>query len=69
VTTFPTHASYEEHTPETVLEHVIAPVAAKVMRLATAARGMQHGRVQAYLLYLVLGLAGLAVVALLGGSQ
>jgi len=67
--TFPTHASYEEHTPETVLEHVVAPVAAGVMRLATAARGMQHGRVQAYLLYLVLGVAGLAAVALMGGSR
>jgi hydrogenase-4 component B len=67
--TFPTHASYEEHTPETVLEHVVAPVAAEVMHLAIAARGMQHGRVQAYLLYLVLGVAGLAAVALMGGSR
>jgi hydrogenase-4 component B len=66
--TFPTRAGYGEHTPETVLEHVIAPAAGVVMRLAIAARRLQHGRVQAYLFYLVAGLAALAAVALSGGE-
>jgi hydrogenase-4 component B len=65
---FPAGASHGVHTPETVLEHVIAPVAEVVMRLSTAARRLQHGRVQAYVFYVVAGVAALAVVALTGGS-
>jgi hydrogenase-4 component B len=67
--TFASHASFEEHTPETVLEHVIEPSGGVVMQIATAARRLQHGRVQAYLLYLVIGIAGLAAVAWLGGPR
>jgi hydrogenase-4 component B len=65
---FPARASHDVHTPETVLEHVIAPVADVVMRLSTAARRLQHGRVQAYVFYVVAGVAALAVVALKGGA-
>ncbi len=65
---FPVAASREEHTPETVLEHVVAPVARGVLRISTAVRQLQHGRMQAYLLYLVLGVAALAVVVVAGGS-
>jgi hydrogenase-4 component B len=64
---FPARAGYAEHTPETVLEHVMAPAGGLVLRLAVAARRLQHGRVQDYLFYLVAGLAALAVVALTGG--
>jgi len=39
------------------------------MRASQAARSLQHGRVQVYLLYLLLGLATLAVIVLLGGGQ
>ena len=66
---FPAHASFEEHTPETVLEHVIEPVGALVLQVASAARRLQHGRLQAYLLYLVVGLAGLAIMVLTGSRQ
>ena len=66
---FPTHASFEEHTPETVLEHVIAPVGGVVMQASSVARRLQHGRLQAYLLYLVIGLAVLAGLVLTGGGQ
>lgn len=65
----PARASFTEHTPETVLEHVVEPAAGGVMRASLAARSLQHGRVQAYLLYLLLGLAALAAVVLLGGGQ
>jgi hydrogenase-4 component B len=54
--------SLEEHTPETVLEEVFKPAAAAVMRAATAARRLQHGRLPAYLLYVLAGLAGLAAI-------
>ena len=57
-----------EHTPETVLEKIVAPAAALVMRASALARSLQHGRVQAYLLYLLIGVAALSLVVLLGGE-
>jgi len=66
---FPVQASFEEHTPETVLDHVVQPAGTVVMQLSAAARRLQHGRLQAYLLYLVIGLAALAVLVLTGGAQ
>jgi hydrogenase-4 component B len=66
---FPVSASFTEHTPETVLEQIVAPVGGVVMRVSAAARSLQHGRVQSYLLYLLIGLAALAVLVLFGGGQ
>jgi hydrogenase-4 component B len=66
---FPVRASFEKHTPETVLEYVVEPAGGAVMQLALAARRFQHGRVQAYLLYLLIGVAALALVVLLGGGE
>jgi hydrogenase-4 component B len=66
---FPTHADFEEHTPETVLEHVIEPTSSLVMRISTAVRRLQHGRVQAYILYLLVGLVALAILAALKGLK
>jgi hydrogenase-4 component B len=66
---FPSRAALEEHTPETVLEHVIEPAGSMVMRVSTAVRRLQHGRLQAYILYLLIGLAALALVALMGGGE
>ena len=60
----PWDASFTEHTPETVLEYGVEPVGGVVMRLVQAVRRLQHGRVQAYLLYLLVGLAALAIVVL-----
>jgi hydrogenase-4 component B len=65
----PVSASFTAHTPETVLEHVVEPAGGMVMRVSTAARSLQHGRLQAYLLYLLMGLAALAVLVLLGGGR
>jgi len=59
-------ARFEEHTPETVLERVVEPAAALVQRAANVARRLQHGRVQAYLLYLLVGIALLTLVVLSG---
>jgi hydrogenase-4 component B len=65
----PHSASFTAHTPETVLEHVIAPVGDVIMRVSKAARSLQHGRLQSYLLYLLIGLAAMAVLVLFGGGQ
>ena len=67
--TFPLSASFTAHTPETVLEHVVAPVGRVVMRVSRATRSLQHGRLQSYLLYLLIGLAALAVLVLFGGGR
>jgi hydrogenase-4 component B len=65
---FSVRASFTTHTPETVLEQIVVPAGGWVMQLSQAARRLQHGRVQAYLFYLLIGLAALAVVVLLGAD-
>jgi hydrogenase-4 component B len=62
---YPHAASFEEHTPETVLEDVVEPVAHQVMRAASAARRLQHGRLQAYFLYMLAGLVLLTALAVI----
>ncbi|MBK9990800.1 MAG: NADH-quinone oxidoreductase subunit H [Verrucomicrobia bacterium] len=66
---FPEAASQVERVPETVLEQVIGPVGYVVMRVSTAVRHLQQGRLQSYILYLVAGLAALAVLVVLGGAR
>jgi len=66
---FPAQASHAEHTPETVLEHVVEPVGGAVMQVAAAVRRLQHGRLQFYILYLVVGMAVLAVLVIAGGGR
>lgn len=67
--TFPRRAFLIERVPETVLERVIEPMAALVMRVSGAARKLQHGRLQFYILYLAGGVAALACIVWLGGGQ
>ncbi len=62
--TFPRRAEFAEHTPETVLERVIEPFARVVMWISGVARRLQHGRTHAYILYLIIGLAAVAVMTL-----
>jgi hydrogenase-4 component B len=66
--TFPDKAAFEEHTPETVLEYVVEPAGAVVAQIANAARRLQHGRLQAYLLYVAAGVALLGIIVLMGGA-
>lgn len=68
-TILPARAGYEEHTPETVLEEVIEPAGARVLQFSLVVRRLQHGRLQAYILYLLIGLAALIAIALLGGAK
>jgi len=65
----PVSANFSEHTPETVLEQVVEPVGGLVMRISCLARRLQHGRVQSYLLYLLIGVAALASIVLAGGAR
>ncbi len=66
---FPSSARRIQRAPETVLERVIAPAAAGVLRVSSAARRLQHGRVQFYILYLTGGLTALAIIVWWGGIQ
>ncbi len=65
----PQAARRVEHVPETVLEKLIAPAGAGVLRVSTAVRRLQHGRLQYYILYLVAGLAALTALVLAGGAR
>ena len=65
---FPGTANRTSHTPETVLEKIVSPIGAAVMVLSTTVRRLQHGRLQMYILYLVIGLLALALLALFGGK-
>lgn len=65
----PESARRVERMPETVLERLIAPVGRGVLAVSTAVRRLQHGRVQYYILYLVAGVAGLALLVLTGGAR
>lgn len=66
---FPQTAFSSEHTPETVLERVITPIGHITMRFSTAVRSYQHGRLQAYILYLVFGLVGIALLTWMGAAM
>lgn len=68
---FPGASSHSQHTPETVLEKVVEPAGGVVMAISTTVRRLQHGRLQAYILYLLIGLAALSVMAALfsGGPK
>jgi hydrogenase-4 component B len=65
----PLHASHSTHTPETVLERIVEPAGRAVLAVSAAARRLQHGRLQAYVLYLVAGLAALALLAFAGSAR
>ena len=69
VNVLPASAAFAEHTPETVLERVVEPAGRFVMRVARLARRFQHGRVQSYVLYVLIGLATLAAWVFTGGAQ
>jgi hydrogenase-4 component B len=63
----PAGAHRVERIPETVLERVLIPLAGGVMQASAAVRRLQHGRLHAYVLYIVAGLAALGALALTGG--
>jgi hydrogenase-4 component B len=60
---FPAAASRIERVPETVLERILRPAGGGVMQLAGAARRLQHGRLQFYIVYVAAALAALGILA------
>lgn len=66
---FPSGGLSVERVPETVLERLLVPAGGAVMRLSTAVRRLQHGRLRAYILYLLAGLLALGALVLLGGIR
>lgn len=66
---FARSASSTTHTPETVLERIVEPAGRAITRAALVAQRLQHGRVQAYVFYLVVGIAALAGVVLLASGS
>ena len=69
VDVLPLPATLSSHTPETVLQYLVQPLSRRIMSVATAARSLQHGGVQSYLFYLVIGIGGLGIVVALGGGR
>jgi hydrogenase-4 component B len=59
---FAGRALHAVHTPETVLEQVVEPAGRLVLALSTRVRRLQHGRLQFYILYLVVGVFLLAAL-------
>jgi hydrogenase-4 component B len=65
---FPVRAHRLERFPETVFERVIEPAAAVVLRLSTAVRRLQHGRLQYYIVYVIAGVAALGTLVVWDGT-
>jgi len=65
---FPARAGWIEEFPDTVLRRVIEPASAAVMRASAATRRLQHGRVQFYVVYLLGGLAVVAIFVWIGAG-
>ncbi len=65
---WPVRAGRSERVPETVLERLVLPAGDVVLRLALLARRLQHGRVQAYILYVLSGLIFLGILVWMGGE-
>ncbi len=66
---FPARSRFDQHTPETILERVVEPAGSIVMRAAVGARKLQHGRIQAYILYVLIGVVGVALLAVIGRDR
>ncbi len=66
---FPSGATWIEEFPDTVLSYAIEPMAAIVLRVSAATRRLQHGRLQFYVVYLLSGLAVVAILVWIGVKQ
>ncbi|HUA69300.1 MAG TPA: hypothetical protein VMA13_12190, partial [Candidatus Saccharimonadales bacterium] len=54
---------------DTVLEKLISPAGTAALQLYSAARRLQRGRLQFYILYVLAGVAGLGIIVMIGGSE
>lgn len=60
-TPLPAHASFHTRTPDAIMRRVYLPLVARIVRMAHAARVIQQGRVQVYVLYMVVALLALFI--------
>jgi hydrogenase-4 component B len=65
----PPGGSRIERVPETTLEHVITPIGELILRVYSAARRLQRGRLQSYIIYVIAGLIAMGLVVWLGGKK
>jgi hydrogenase-4 component B len=65
----PSDALRVAHTPETVLERLVRPAGGLVTQLSGAARRFQHGGLQLYILYVVVGLVAIGTLVVLETPQ
>ena len=63
----PAGAFRMERVPDVMLARVLTPASDLILQVSTAVRRLQHGRLQAYILYVVAGLAAMAGLVSLGG--
>jgi hydrogenase-4 component B len=66
---FPRRALRMERVSDVVLERVMVPASDAVLRLSGAARRLQHGRLQFYIVYLLCGLTVIAILTWIGARQ
>jgi len=66
---FPAQASLVEQLPDVVLARVLTPASALILRVSSAVRQLQHGHLQFYILYVVIGLVAVAALVLWGGGS
>lgn len=65
----PTKSFRLERIPDAMLDLVIAPMGGVIMQAASGARRLQYGSLQAYILYVVAGLAALGGMVLVAGAR
>jgi len=65
---FPSESLRVERISETVLDLLIEPIGRAVMKLADAARQLQHGRLQFYVAYVLVGLSALGTYVAFANS-
>jgi hydrogenase-4 component B len=58
----PSGALWLERVPDAVLDRILLPAGGLALQAAGAVRALQHGRLQAYIVYLVTGLAAVAAL-------
>ena len=66
---FPAEAFWEEHTPDVVLDQAVVPASRVTLWASRWTRRLQHGHLQAYIFYLVVGLGALTVLVVTGDGR
>lgn len=66
---FPEHALSLNAQPDPVLAQALSPLTSLVLQVSAAVRRLQHGRLQFYIVYVIAGVAGLALIVVFGGKS